>query len=50
MRPVSCRHRCVVSWQGRGQPVMLALYGPEGEVAEPLTPVRALELAALELA
>ncbi len=25
--------RVVVSWVGQGQPIVLALYGPEGEVA-----------------
>ena len=38
-------HRVVVSWEGPGQPVVLALYGPGGEVAMPLLPKRALELA-----
>ena len=45
MRPVSCQHRCVVSWQGHGQPIVLALYGREGEVGVLVAPVRALELA-----
>ena len=38
-------HRVVVSWEGPGEPITLTLYGPDGEVAVPLTPVRALELA-----
>ena len=38
--------RAVVTWTGAGQPIMLTVYGPDGEVATvPLTPVRALELA-----
>jgi hypothetical protein len=37
--------RAVVSWQGRGQPITLTAFGPNGEVAVALTPVRALELA-----
>ena len=28
-----------------GQPIMLAVYGPDGEVAVPLVPKRALTLA-----
>ncbi len=37
--------RAVVSWGGPGEPIMLALYGPTGEMAIPLSPTRALELA-----
>ncbi len=37
--------RAVVSWAGQGEPITITLYGPAGEVAVPLTPVRALELA-----
>ena len=37
--------RAAVSWQGAGQPIMLTVYGPNGEVAAPLTPTRALALA-----
>ncbi len=38
--------RAVVSWEGPGEPVMLAVYGPDGEVvAVPLLPKRALTLA-----
>ncbi len=38
--------RAVVSWEGPAQPVMLTLYGPDGEaVAVPLLPKRALTLA-----
>ena len=38
--------RAVVSWEGPGQPIVLALYGPDGEVASmPLLPKRALTLA-----
>ena len=35
----------VVTWAGLGQPIMLTLHSPGGEVAVPLTPTRALELA-----
>ncbi len=38
--------RAVVSWKGPGQPIMLTLYGPDGEmVAVALEPKRALTLA-----
>ncbi len=37
--------RAVVSWKGPGEPIMLTLYGPDGEVALPLLPKRALTLA-----
>ena len=38
--------RAVVSWAGEGQPIMLTLYGPDGELAVmPLLPKRALTLA-----
>ncbi len=38
--------RAVVSWDGPGQPVVLTLYGPDGEtLALPLLPKRALTLA-----
>ncbi len=37
--------RAVVSWEGAGQPIMLTVYGPHGEVVVRLTPLRALELA-----
>ena len=36
--------RAVVSWQGAGQPIVLTVYGPDGEVVA-LTPKRALALA-----
>ena len=36
--------RAVVSWQGAGEPITLTPHGPDGEVAVPLTPGRALEL------
>ena len=39
-------HRVVVTWEGRGQPIMLTVYDPDGAVVSvPLSPVRALELA-----
>ena len=39
-------HRAVVTWQGPGEPIVLTLYGPDGEaVAVPLLPKRALTLA-----
>ncbi len=37
--------RAVVTWSGPGQPIMLTLYGPDGEVAVLLLPERALTLA-----
>ncbi len=38
--------RAVVSWEGPGEPIMLTVYGPDGEaVAVPLLPKRALTLA-----
>ena len=37
--------RAVVRWEGPGEPTVLTVHGPDGEVAVPLTPVRALELA-----
>ncbi len=37
--------RAVVTWEGPGEPIMLTLYGPDGEVALPLLPKRALTLA-----
>ena len=37
--------RAVVSWEGPGQPIVLTVHGPEGEVAVPLEPKRALTLA-----
>ncbi len=35
----------VVSWEGPGEPIVLTLYGPDGEVAVAMVPKRALELA-----
>ncbi len=37
--------RAAVSWEGPGEPIVLALYGADGEVAVPLLPKRALTLA-----
>ncbi len=38
--------RAVVTWEGPGQPIVLTIYGPAGEVvAVPLLPKRALTLA-----
>ena len=37
--------RAVVTWEGAGEPIVLTLYGPDGEVAVPMVPKRALELA-----
>ena len=37
--------RAVVTWEGPGSPIMLTLYGPDGEVSLPLLPKRALTLA-----
>ncbi len=42
----STENRAVVSWNGPGQPIMLTVYGADGEaVALPLEPKRALTLA-----
>ncbi len=39
-------NRAVVTWEGPGQPIVLTIYGPDGEaVALPLLPKRALTLA-----
>ncbi len=35
----------VVTWKGPGQPIVLTVHGPDGEVAVPLLPKRALMLA-----
>ncbi len=38
--------RAAVAWEGPGEPIMLTLYGPDGEAAAvPLLPKRALTLA-----
>ena len=37
--------RVVVAWEGPGQPILLQVYGPAGEVTVPMVPKRALELA-----
>ncbi len=38
--------RAVVTWEGPGEPIVLTVYGPDGEaVAAPLLPKRALTLA-----
>ena len=37
--------RAVVTWEGPGAPIVLTLYGPDGEIAVPLLPKRALSLA-----
>ena len=39
------RVRAVVTWAGEGEPIVLALHGPDGEVVVRLTPKRALTLA-----
>ena len=37
--------RVVVTWEGAGEPIVLTLYGPEGELAAmPLSTTRALTL------
>ncbi len=39
-------NRAVVTWEGPGEPIMLTIYGTDGEVvAVPLEPKRALTLA-----
>ena len=37
--------RVVVTWEGPGQPIMLKVYGADGEVAVPLLPKWAVTLA-----
>ncbi len=37
--------RAVVTWEGPGEPIMLTIYGPDGEVTVPILPKRALLLA-----
>ena len=37
--------RVVVTWEGPGRPITLTVHGPDGEVAVPLLPKRALTLA-----
>ena len=37
--------RVNIIWAGQGQPITLTVHGPDGEVAVPLLPKRALELA-----
>ncbi len=41
----SAETRAVVSWAGPGEPIVLTLYGPEGELAVALLTERALTLA-----
>ena len=42
---VTTEHRAVVSWEGPGEPIVLTLYSDGGQVAVPMVPKRALELA-----
>ena len=37
--------RAAVTWKGPGEPIVLTLYGADGEAALPLLPKRALTLA-----
>ncbi len=37
--------RVVVTWEGPGEPITLTVYVLDGEVAVPMLPKRALELA-----
>ena len=37
--------RVTIAWEEPGQPILLRVYGPDGEVAVPLLPKRALTLA-----
>jgi hypothetical protein len=37
--------RAVLTWEGPGEPIMLTLYGPAGEMAVALLPKRVLTLA-----
>ena len=40
------QHRCVVTWEGAGQPISLTIYDLNGAaVSMPLSPTRALEMA-----
>ncbi len=41
----ACRRPRRRDLEGPGEPIMLTLYGPDGEVAVPLLPKRALTLA-----
>jgi len=34
-----------VSWEGSGAPIVLTIHGPDGKMAVPMVPKRALELA-----
>ena len=43
--PDAAETRAVVTWAGPGQPIVLKVHGPAGEVAVPMVPKRALELA-----
>jgi hypothetical protein len=43
--PAHTNARANVSWAGPGQPIVLTLYSPGGDVAVPLLPKRALTLA-----
>ena len=40
----ACDGRAAVTWEGPREPIMLTVYGPDGEVALPLEPKRALTL------
>ena len=40
-------HRAVMTWEGPGEPTVLALYGPEGGAAGRLLPKRVLVLGVL---
>ncbi len=42
--PPPAETRAVVSWQGPGEPIVLAMYGPDGDLAVALLPERALTL------
>ena len=42
--PAPTEPRAVVSWEGTGQPIMLALYGRAGVGMVPMVPKRALAL------
>ena len=37
--------RAAVTWEGPGEPIVLEVYGPDGKLAVPMVPKRALELA-----
>ncbi len=37
--------RATVTWEGKGQPIVITAYARFGKIAVPLSPTRALEIA-----